>query len=168
MKQITLEEARRWCVEAHGDQTYGRHPYEFHLDRVAEVAVRFGFVDDLTLMKCYGHDVIEDTDKEEADMLNAGFPEDVVEDVSLVSDEPGETRKERKTKTLAKIATKRSAILVKLCDRIANVEHSKRTKNEKKFSMYKEEHADFEAALRDHEDKELEVLWLHLETLFAD
>jgi len=167
MKTITLEQAKRWCIEAHGDQTYGSHPYEFHLDRVAEVAVRFGFGDDLTLMKCYGHDVIEDTDKTEDDMRNVGFPEDVVEDVSLVSDEEGHTRKERKEKTLVKIATKRSAILVKLCDRIANVEHSKKTNNEKKFSMYKEEYADFEAALRDRNDKGLEALWQHLEGLFA-
>lgn len=167
MKTITLEQAKRWCIEAHGDQTYGSHPYEFHLDRVAEVAVRFGFGDDQTLMKCYGHDVIEDTDKTEDDMRDAGFPEDVVEDVSLVSDEEGATRKERKEKTLVKIATKRSAILLKLCDRIANVEHSKKTRNEKKFSMYQEEYADFEAALRDRNDKGLEALWQHLEGLFA-
>ena len=100
-------------------------------------------------------------------MLEAGFPADVVEDISLVSDEDGATRKERKEKTLAKIKTKQSAIKVKLCDRIANVENSK-ANHARKFAMYKEEHADFEAALRDTEDKELEPLWQHLEELFQD
>lgn len=159
MKQLTLEQARRWCVEAHGDQMYGDQPYEFHLNAVEQVAIRFGFTDDQTRMKCLGHDVIEDTDKDEIDMLEAGFPGDVVEDIWLVSDAEGATRKERKAKTLAKIRTKQSAIKVKLCDRIANVE------NGEKVDMYRNEHADFEAALRDFEDKELEPLWLHLEVL---
>lgn len=167
MKHLTLEEARRWCIEAHGSQMYGDQPYEFHLNAVEQVAIRFGFSDDETRMKCLGHDVIEDTDKEENDMLEAGFPADVVEDISLVSDEEGATRKERKEKTLKKIKTKQSAIKVKLCDRIANVENSKEN-HPGKFSMYKEEHAEFEAALRDRNDKELEPLWLHLEELFRD
>ena len=168
MKLLTLEQVRRWCVEAHGDQTYGDHPYEFHLNAVEQVAIRFGFDDDETRMKCLGHDVIEDTDKEASDLRDAGFPEDVVEDIDLVSDVPAKTRAERKKKTLRRIATKQSAIKVKLCDRIANVENSKRTNNERKFNMYREEHADFVKALRDTSDKELEPLWLHLEALFAE
>ena len=107
MKHLTLAEARRWCIEAHGDQKYGDKPYEFHLNAVEQVAIRFGFTDDLTRMKCLGHDVLEDTDRDENDMLEAGFPAEVVEDISLVSDEEGTTRKERKEKTLAKIKTKR-------------------------------------------------------------
>ena len=38
---ITYEKARQWCVNAHGEQKYGKClPYSFHLDAATEVALR--------------------------------------------------------------------------------------------------------------------------------
>ena len=163
---ISLNEARNWCRSAHGAQMYGIHPYDYHLNAVEAVAVRFGFTDDVIRMACQGHDVLEDTKLTQADMLAADFPQEVVTIVFCVTDEPGATRCERKSKTLPKIAGNRKAVIVKLCDRIANVEESKQH-NAAKFAMYKLEFPEFERHLRDRTEGEIEPLWRHLETLLA-
>ncbi len=166
---MNLSEARIWCQRAHGDQKYGDHPYSYHLDAVEGVAVRFGFADDeIIRMSCQTHDTKEDRGVTREQLLTAGFPVEVADITDAVTDEDGATREEKKAKTLPKIAKIRKAIIVKLCDRIANVEESKKTNNTKKFQMYKKEQAELSRQLRDFNDKELEPLWNHLEGLFAE
>lgn len=166
---MKLSEARIWCQRAHGDQKYGEHPYSYHLDAVEGVAVRFGFQDDeVVRMSCQTHDLKEDRGVTREQLLTAGFPVEVADITDAVTDEDGATREQKKAKTLPKIAKIRKAIIVKLCDRIANVEESKKTSNTKKFLMYKKEQAELSRQLRDFNDKELEPLWNHLEGLFAD
>lgn len=166
---MNLSEARGWCQRAHGDQKYGDHPYSFHLDAVENVAVRFGFQDDeVVRMSCQTHDLKEDRGVTREQLLAAGFPTEVADITDAVTDEEGATRDEKKAKTLPKIAKIRKAILVKLCDRIANVEFSKQTNNDRKFQMYKKEQVELSRVLRDFNDKELEPLWNHLEGLFAE
>jgi len=58
-----------------------------------------------------------------------------------VTDEPGSTRKIRKEKTYRKIKGHFGATIVKLCDRIANVEAA--GDHPEKFEMYKSEHESF-------------------------
>tara|TARA_B100002019_G_scaffold287922_1_gene300693 strand:+ start:5775 stop:5978 length:204 start_codon:yes stop_codon:yes gene_type:complete len=48
------------------------------------------------------------------------------------------------------------AIFVKMCDRLANIQHSILTKNKSKLSMYKKEYDDFKSALF---RKEFLFLW---------
>jgi (p)ppGpp synthase/HD superfamily hydrolase len=163
---ISLTNARTWCQTAHGAQKYGNHPYQYHLDAVENVAVRFGFTDDVIRIACQGHDVLEDTKSTQSDMLAAGFPQEAVDIIFCVTDEPGATRSERKAKTLPKIAANRKAVIVKLCDRIANVEECK-SNNPSQFDKYKHEFAELERQLRNRSESGIEPLWQHLEQLFA-
>jgi guanosine-3',5'-bis(diphosphate) 3'-pyrophosphohydrolase len=163
---MKLAEVRRWAFDAHGTQRYGPHPYSFHLEAVEAVAIRFGFGSVKIRKSCLLHDVQEDTDKTAADMRAVGIEEDVIAISSAVTDEPGANRKERKQRTYPKIRILRDAVIVKLCDRIANVEFSLATDG-RTAPMYKREFAEFELQLRDRDDLEVEVLWLHLEQLLS-
>lgn len=155
----------RWCIEAHGAQPYGKRPYQYHLRRVADVAIRFGLSSREVDMLCWAHDVLEDTDRTRQAMLAVGFPIRVVDAVEALSDEEGVDRHDKKAKTLPKIKANRLSLIGKLCDRIANVEEGKKSGN-KKFFMYKEEHHFFKEVLFDESDSELLPLWQHLENLF--
>ncbi|MBZ0187091.1 MAG: hypothetical protein K8F91_12660 [Candidatus Obscuribacterales bacterium] len=161
---ITLRQLRKWCSQAHGAQTYGSHPYSFHLGAVEAVAIRFGFLSRTVRMACWAHDVLEDTTKLAEDMIAVGFPYRVVQIAEAVKDEPGETREEKKLNTYPKIAADRLALIVKLCDRIANVESS-RMNSRRKYERYQEEHAAFKAHLLNSNDVKLLPLWQHLEKI---
>ena len=156
----TLQELFNVIDDAHGDQEYGDNvPYSDHLRAVETAAAIFGWWDDpIIALACYGHDVLEDTKMTPEILLEEGFPEEVVEIVKAVTDEPGKNRKERKAKTYPKIKANRKALIVKLCDRIANCTNCYITQNTK-LGMYRREQAEFEKILRDPEDKELEPMW---------
>ena len=68
------------------------------------------------------HDLFEDTAATPELMIGLGADPQAVAIAEKVTDEPGATRKERKLKTYPKIATDAEAIVLKLADRIANVE----------------------------------------------
>ena len=53
-----IEEARKFAINAHGDQKYGELPYHVHLDAVAEIASEYG---ETVQIIAYLHDVAEDT-----------------------------------------------------------------------------------------------------------
>lgn len=104
------EEARAFALAAHGAQRYGAHPYAHHLEAVAAVA--------------WLHDTVEDTAANLAEIEHRFGPR-IAACVSLLTDEPGPSRKERKAKTYAKLAAAQGflelALLVKAADRLANV-----------------------------------------------
>lgn len=58
---IKLQQARKFAVEAHGDQRYGDEPYVVHLDHVLAVLQRFGIEGEDILVAGLLHDTIEDT-----------------------------------------------------------------------------------------------------------
>ena len=87
------------------------------------------------------------------------FGEDVAEMVFAVTDELGRNRKERKVKTYPKIAANPEAIILKLADRIANIEHGG------KIDMYKKEHGNFVGWLGGASQKDTQAMWEHLERL---
>ena len=152
-------------MERHGAQTYGRRPYVVHLDHVARVLRTFDFPHDVLRQAAYLHDVVEDTETtlEEVQVV---FGDEVAALVAAVTNEPGRNRKERAAATYPKIRAAGSlAVALKLCDRIANVEECLRTRDHK-FDMYRKEHQDFRAALR-QEDDDVKVLalWAHLDAL---
>lgn len=156
-----------WCIQAHGNQLYGTHPYRVHLEAVAAVAVRFGFTDELTAIVCWLHDVLEDVAGQTVQtLLAAGFSPEAVAAAYALKDEDGADREERKTKTLPKIAAIRLATIVKLCDRIANVEHGLK-EGSKKVAMYQHEHPAFKAALFQADDLQVKPMWDHLDQLLT-
>lgn len=146
-----------WCIEQHRNTNhyYDKYlPYEFHLRMVVQVAVDFIYL--LTgkekfahveiQLACYGHDLIEDCRCSYND-VKENLGEIAANIVYAVSNEKGKNRKERANdKYYNGIKETAGATFVKLCDRIANVQYSKLTKN-KMFEMYKKENALFTANL---------------------
>lgn len=154
-----VDEARLVAQVAHGSQTYGDiFPYVKHLDDVVGVLRRFGLGQGPLVIAGYLHDAIEDGDVSYND-IKTHFGEKVAEIVYCVTDELGRNRKERKEKTLPKIASNPDAILVKLADRIANIEHGGRK------SMYRKEHQEFKDALGPASSADAKPMWEHLEDL---
>lgn len=167
--RTTLTQWRAFCARSHGDQQYDSGlSYDFHLNKVEEVAVRFGFRSLTQRMICQGHDLLEDTKLTARDLLLAGASRIVVRAIEALTDEPGATRAERKAKTYPKIRKDRRSLIGKLCDRIGNVEYGIATGNIAKFTMYRDEFPKFESQLRNRADLELEPLWQHLEYLFQN
>jgi (p)ppGpp synthase/HD superfamily hydrolase len=157
-----VERARTFATERHGDQQYGDgSPYVTHLGQVVAVLERFGFGGDHELVcAAWLHDVVEDTETT-ADEIEDLFGSRVRALVWAVTNEPGKNRKERALKTYPKIASTPDAIIVKLADRIANVEASIRSRPDL-LAMYRKEWAKF-ASLRS--DAGPATMWEHLQSL---
>jgi (p)ppGpp synthase/HD superfamily hydrolase len=144
-----VSRARAFAIEAHGQQRYGDQPYSVHLDAVVELLGPY--TTDAQAIG-YLHDVLEDT-AVTADRVRQEFGELIAQCVKLVSDEPGVNRKERKTRTNAKLSKTpdelQLALVVKAADRLANLRMSARGGSDTKLDMYRREHAAFrEAAFR--------------------
>lgn len=155
--------ARKFAVEAHGAQLYGDRPYSYHLDRVHDVLVRFGQTQTELLTAGILHDVIEDTATNYSD-VKLGFGFEVAELVYAVTDELGRNRQERHAKTYPKIKALSGAIVLKLADRIANVEHSVAQGDDGKLSMYRKEQEGFRTGVGPAGPH---LMWAHLDRLLA-
>jgi hypothetical protein len=82
-----------------------------------------------------------------------------------VTDEPGPDRSTRKTATYPKIAANHSAVLLKLADRIANVEASYRNGWNRYLNRYRKEHLGFMLALYDKNHTAAQPMWDRLSDL---
>jgi (p)ppGpp synthase/HD superfamily hydrolase len=159
-------EAMVFAIDAHKNQMYGERPYIIHLIQVSKVLSRFGFhaIDSErgVVLHCAAllHDTIEDAGIKYKDIEKA-FGKAVAEIVYAVTDEIGRNRKERHEKTYPKIRANRDAIVVKLSDRIANVEFSSDTRS-RQMDMYRHEFKEFRSALFNGENLEM---WEHLEKI---
>ena len=183
-----IKKAIEFARDKHKGQTYSDvYSYIRHLEMVYEVLVRFGFDDETLLVSAWLHDVIEDTDVS-YHMVKVGFGFDVAEAVYGVTDELGRNRKERKVKTYPKILANLNSLILKLADRIANVEFGKTGVfgDPSKIKMYREEQTEFETALgfnvlsknwaiaeyanpkEKEADRKLLEMWLHLRTILKE
>jgi (p)ppGpp synthase/HD superfamily hydrolase len=133
--------ALSYATENHFNQKYGNLPYMHHLVCTSSIACKFGY-DDTIQAACLLHDILEETKKSYTD-LKLVFDEEIAEIVYCVTDELGRNRNERKAKTYPKTLANPKAIIVKLCDRSANIENAVITNNTKKIFLYKREHGDF-------------------------
>lgn len=167
---MTLKDKAFLVAEkAHSGQSYDIFSYMYHIRNVAEIAEAYSGDEEIVIASIL-HDVLEDTSLSYND-LSKYFGQEIAEIVYCVTDEVGRNRKERKTKTYNKIKNNDKALIVKLCDRIANVRHSK-LYNDNLFQMYKKEYPDFIKELKDETESELtntiNVLWKVLvEELFS-
>ncbi len=158
-----LEKALRFAKVAHGKQTYKDGlPYYHHLLDVQNVMVRHGYDDLLYRMEAaLLHDTIEDTSVTYEDLLFF-FGKEVADLVQLVTNEPGKNRAERHAATYPGIAAHSDAVLLKLCDRIANVEASL-DDPKGKLKMYAKEMPAFRSYL--YKPGQYENLWAELALL---
>ena len=153
-----VKEARMVAVKAHAGQYYDTiFPYEKHLDDVIDVLTEHDIVSPKLLKAAYLHDIVEDCDVS-YNKIKDYFGEDVAEIVYCVTDELGRNRKERKAKTLPKIASNPDAVIVKLADRIANIQHGG------KVDMYQKEYLNFRDTLK-QPDQLAQPLWDTLDRL---
>ena len=166
-----FEEARQIAIAAHADQLYGDKPYAYHLQAVVDILKRFGAkLEDATtaplLIAAWLHDSLEDTALTRAE-VEQRFGGEVAELVWRVTDEPGATRKERKPATYRKTRENETAIVLKLADRIANVEASLESGG-RLLQMYRGEQAEFKLALQPSSTSKLAAeMWFHLDQLLA-
>lgn len=155
--------AIKMALEAHNNQRYGDLPYQAHLEHVQKILTQFGYNNEPHLViAAWLHDAIEDTSLTVADIENE-FGKSIADTVYRVTDEPGSNRTERKKKTYPKIYQHREATVVKLCDRIANVEASQN--NKKKFKIYQAEQPALKAAV--FSPGIADKLWSFLDSLLA-
>lgn len=164
MIKATLKEARECAIELHGNQLYGHHPYIIHPDRVVFLLQRFGA--SLTAQIAgYLHDTKEDTGVT-LEELKQKFGEEVALIVDLVTDKPGKNRLERHLNTYYLIRTNKEAVMVKLCDRLANMENCVANRSKNHAQMYEKEYMQFKFAL--YTPNEFEEIWAELDGVFSD
>lgn len=157
------ERALMVAENVHHGQTYDIYPYIYHVRRVAEIAEQLGY-DEEIVVACILHDVLEDTHLSYNDLRKA-FGVEIAEIVYCVTDELGRNRKEKKAKTYPKIVSNWKSTVVKICDRIANMQQSIEY-DEKKYEMYKKEHEDFSKLLKvSVHPVDVEKAWKRLESL---
>ena len=112
---------------------------------------------------CYCHDTIEDCRQTYNDVKQATNVE-VADIVYALTNEKGKTRRERANDTYyAGIRATEFATFVKLCDRIANTEHSKNT-GSRMLGMYRKENTAFMAKIHDNKYQEM---FNYLEKLYV-
>jgi guanosine-3',5'-bis(diphosphate) 3'-pyrophosphohydrolase len=157
--------ARSFAIAAHGEQTYGDKPYACHLDAVAALAAPYG---DVAVVVAYLHDTVEDTTASIQD-IDTAFGAAVAACVSLLTDEAGVNRKERKAKTYAKLADAGGelevALIVKAADRLANVRACVQGHRSDLLKLYRREHQAFRQAV--YREQLCDPIWNELDHLIA-
>ena len=159
--------AMNLAATAHAGQVYGPVSYwEGHLAKVVSVLEHYT-KDEALLTAGWLHDAIEDTPTTYEDVCGqCGF--EVADLVLAVTNMPGNNRAQRNKLTYPKIrAHGQRAVMLKLADRIVNVESCWEHKDSRLF-MYSREHADFKQALYSKDDDStVQSLWTRLDILLG-
>lgn len=166
-----IQTAQQYASQCHANcnHLYDEHPYAFHLAMVAEAASDLAKdYDDATreriVAAAWCHDLIEDA-RETYNDVKKVVGEEVAEIVYALTNEKGRTRAERaNSKYYEGIKARPYATLVKVCDRIANVRHSRNQKS-RMYDTYANEYPDFKAKL--YVQGQYEEAWKALDALFA-
>jgi (p)ppGpp synthase/HD superfamily hydrolase len=160
-----IDLARAFAELAHAGQTYHDEvPYSFHLNRVVGVLALYKFTSPEWVCSALLHDVIEDTNRNYGDVLKR-FGQVVADRVYAVTAGKGKNRHERNAATYPGIKGVEEFVILKLADRIANVEYGLATSGGK-ADMYAREFPEFEKGIREEDpEKESDVvrrMWDHL------
>lgn len=181
MADTLLGAASSFALVAHGEQRYGRKPYHAHLLAAVSTLMRFYDWDELPqelVDATWLHDVVEDTDVT-VEQVKDLFGPRVAQLVAAVTNPTLENKAARYEMLYQQIRETPSAVVVKLADRIANIEQSisyERVgrKPDRHFSVYLRAWPTFEASLRERcagEGAAAALMWKrlsHLMTLGAD
>lgn len=141
----SLSFAREFAIRMHADQKYGDLPYSAHLDDVYRNLMGTSGKDDIDLqIAAYGHDLEEDVPE-----CTRAFTRLVLgrnaEDLIYRCTGFGDTRAQRTQSIIAKLKGHPRAILLKLCDRVSNMEACARDGKGEKLMMYLKERPLYDA-----------------------
>lgn len=165
MNYAPINRAAEFAQKAQINCEYKGQPYDVHNKGLREVLKRFGFKEETyPHLHAAGelHDVFEDTDATPQQALQYGIDKRPIMLALLVTDEPGKNRTEKKTKTYPKTASDPESIILKLADRITNVEKGG------KHDMYKHEHPTFYKMLyKEDASKQTKRMWSYLNTIIG-
>lgn len=165
------DRAKKMGKDAHAGKTWAAGlPYDEHLERVASTVFAWSTalpeeVRNNLVAAAWLHDSVEDTSMT-LDMIEQELGSEVRALVWAVTDEPGANRAERHTRTFPKTKNVPYAVVLKLADRIVNVEANLQNRGGF-YSMYRKEHAVFRAALYNPALTYLEPMWRHLDKIMA-
>ncbi|MEC8011730.1 MAG: HD domain-containing protein [Pseudomonadota bacterium] len=161
--QSLIEYSRAYAEKAHGSQTYGDLPYIMHLDAVARYVESYGI--NATII-AYLHDVVEDTPVTNK-MIYQEFGGFIADCVSIVTDEPGLNRQEKKSKTYAKMSQVQGelelALVIKAADRLVNMQASLSNNHARLIETYTKEYPIFKQSV--FREKLCQELWNELDLL---
>ena len=157
-----IEKARIYAKKAHGRQMYGENPYTYHLEKVVNVLLRFNIQDPDMLAAGWLHDSLEDTATTKEDLVQH-FGQRVADLVDAVTDGEGDTRELRKARPYSLIPNVCGAAVLKLADRIANLEASIDEGHDRLLKRYAVEHTKFTESLYNGGNLEM---WGRLEEIF--
>jgi (p)ppGpp synthase/HD superfamily hydrolase len=164
-EHIAAELATQAMLHYHLDSRWIRH--------VAETAwnlKRFGINDDHIVSAAWLHDTLEDCPGFTGVYFESiqALPNAVWDIVRAVTDKSGRNRRERHEATYSELAKLPEAVLVKLADRISNVEESIRTQD-RRLKMYRDEHEQFRRILCiNTNDSRARPMWRHLDALLVE
>ena len=174
-----VRDAAMFAAGAHAGQKYGKDekPYHYHLQATVNVLHRFLPKDTFFVFfadiyaSAWLHDTLEDTKVTHEDLRNY-FGANVADIVDAVMDARRPNRRERHLATYPFIREHGgdSAVLVKLADRIANVEYSIGTADAGKIQMYRKEWQDFQTLIgrTAGTSKTEKKMWAHLDGLMEE
>jgi GTP pyrophosphokinase len=152
-----IQEAWGVAELAHQYQAYDIFPYTKHLRDVVRILEENGFVNDYILSGIL-HDIIEDCNIS-YNKIKTVFGLNVAEMVFAVTDPKARNRREKKEKVYDDIRAYPKSIIIKLADRIANIENSIQQRNWDKLKMYLKESDDFRMQLFDSTPEDGKILW---------
>ena len=163
--------------EIENDQRYGEMPYSYHLREVRAVLKRFGFGPKTSVLglklgtAAWLHDIIEDTNVRYESVVDVVGVEiaDIVRGVSKIEKSAGMTKEERVRATYERTAKIKASRILKVADRIANVEDGLIALFSGRPSIvlkYFEEWPLFVQML--HVPGECDEMWEHLQKLVTD
>ena len=126
---------------------YGQFQYVVHLDAVSALLEPYG---ECAQIIGYLHDVVEDTSVT-TDEIAKEFTPFISRCVGLLTDAPGASRKDKKSKTYARLSLvdgdEQLALVVKTADRLANVSACLMDNNQKLLNIYSGEHSVFRTSV---------------------
>lgn len=159
--------AIEFAISKHNNQTYGNTYYIKHLIDVNQILLKFKINEFSNNIITAGwlHDTLEDTNTSYNELVT-NFGEDISNIVYNITNEIGKNRKEKWEKTKTKISTTIYSVILKVADRIANIEYSIINNNKQKLNMYLSEREDFNFINIYYKYEFLNQMWEHLNNLY--
>lgn len=123
-----VQRAKEFAINAHGNQKYGKMPYEYHLQQVVSKLIMwrdfnaFPITDEM-IAAAWLHDVIEDTEVTHMQLYHL-FDDEITMTCYLLNKDNCLPAKFDYGTYISKIKVDNSARLVKMADTLANLEAS--------------------------------------------